>query len=177
MIFTGFYSLFSSPTPLQHPISMPAFSLGLLPRSRGFCRLIPSRHYSPHHILLAIKLLKKTLFEYNSKKVTFQFDPFKSTFSPNQTQPFLKALSKYLPIINDGKTKFQPSAQPRLLVNVVSLAWLLGESHCQHYTVTTHKLNSAQQFREMGKARNREGRGAACFFYGFQYCPQKLNAN
>lgn len=160
----GFTLFFSSPTPLQHPISMPAFSLSLLPRSRGFCRLSPSRHYSSHHSLLAIKLLKKTLFEYNNKKITFLFDASKSTLSPNQTQPFLKALSKYLLIINDSKTKFQPSAQPRLLVNVVSPVWLLGEGHCQHHTVTTHQLNSAQQFREVGKARNREGRGAVCFF-------------
>lgn len=54
--------------------------------------------------------------------------------------------------------KFQPSAQPRLLVNVVNPAWLLGEGHCQHHTVASHQLNSLQQFRKIGKARKeREG--------------------
>lgn len=110
MIFSGFHSLFSSLTSLQNLTSMPTFSWALLPRSRGFCKLSPSRHYSAHHILLAIKLLKKTLFEYNNKK-KIQFDPSKSTFSPNQIPPSLKALSKHLPIINDGKISTFCSAQ------------------------------------------------------------------
>lgn len=156
MIFTGFHFLFSSPNSLQHLISMPTFSLSLLPRSRGFCTLSPSCHCSPHHILLAIKPFKKTLLEYNKKIKTISVWSIQIHVQP-KPNPFLQSPQQISPDNKRWQDKISTlcSAQAVGECGESCLAFGRGSLPASHSDQPPTELSTAIQ----GDGKNKKQRG------------------
>lgn len=139
---------------------MPTFSLGLLPQSRGFCRLSPSRHYSPHHILLAIKLLKKTLCEYKTKN-SISVWSIQIHTQPKSNPTFPQSSQQISPNNKWWQDKISTFCSAQAAVNVVNLAWLLGEVDAFASDQPPIELSTAIQGD--GKSKKQRGKGGCLF--------------